>query len=157
MTDGDGRYERLWIALTFSGAATGAIIAGGLILLYLVDARPDASVWLTMFPGGVLLGGVFGLAIGTPVMFLIGLPIHALLQRLRWVGALAYILMGLAAATALTLVVVVLQSPEVTPGLRLGYAFPFALGTPIGATIFWLIRRPDRDEPSAHMPQPPAA
>lgn len=148
--------KRLWSAVLFSAPATGGLI--GLVwgLVYMTLAIGNLT---PQFPAQgiliVLLGALIGFVIGLPLTIIVGLPIHAFLIRQSRVSAIAYLLMGTAAGVLLGLMASFIQSDEVG-FYRIISLVLFGIGSPLTAYIFWLIRRPDRDAPPAHMPQPPA-
>lgn len=144
-------------ALLFSGPAAGALIGFVWGLLYILFELENLTLQLpAQWAFIVLVGALTGAVLGLPITLIIGLPIHTFLVWQRRSSPSAYILMGVAAGFLLSMIAVTLQADEIG-FYRLISAILFGIGSPLAAFFFWLIRRPDRDEPPAHLPQPPAA
>jgi len=106
------------------------------------------------FPPVLLASGsLFGAIIGWPAMLVFGLPAHALLYRRKSHRIGGYLLAGVLAGFAgslLLLGVLVLfgeiqyfSASDLTGGGMI--TLIFVLASVLAATVFWFIRRPDRD------------
>ena len=101
--------------------------------------------------GLALSSTVVGLMFGGPVFLLAGLPVHGWLMRRGWTNILAYAALGAAVSG---LVVTLTQAGVSGPAQLIqpsrwadlfSMAPYFALAGAIATSVFWLIRRPDRD------------
>lgn len=110
--------------------------------------RSDASAWLSIIlelPGVTLmLAATAGMMLGWPIMLLAGLPAYWLLMRVGWRQVWHFMLAGLCVGAAC----VVLFTRRAESGLLIYWSIATLPGTLTGL-VFWLIRRPDRDAPSA--------
>ncbi len=104
-----------------------------------------------------------GVTIALPLNLIVGTPTYLFFKRRGLVGLRHAVVGGLAPALAMILILVLFWSLDqllarAPDWSALGFLvfLTSVLGAATGA-IFWLIRRPDRDEPPAHMPQSPTA
>lgn len=93
------------------------------------------------------IGGALGVILGWPAMLAAGLPLHGWLVRKARTNWLIYTLIGLAVGT-LTMLVYFLATGSLRDPKRLFDTGPLLLSGPLTgiltASLFWLIRRPDR-------------
>ena len=137
------------VASTVLGCVFGTTLSGVTFVLN-ADANMDWSgVWLLPLYG---LG--YSMVVGAPSMLIFGLPIHALLTRLNRRGVGSYLAAG-AVGGSLTVGAVFLIAFASFAGTYeralTDMQGVIPLGVTIGicvATIFWLIRRPDRNPPN---------
>ena len=129
-----------------------APIAGGMagLLIYLGYGSifdPTSVVTGDFFDSlrfGVTAGAMYGGLLGVVPSFLVGWPLHIVMQRLRLTQWWAYIALGLLLAAVAGLLV----AP--TLGMSIfyfgaGIMLMLAISGAIGGLVVWLIRRPDRD------------
>ena len=144
---------RLFLATILCGPLAGLLIVFIIALItWLSNLRYSAStVPIAVF----FSGAVFGAVIGWPVMLLFGLPAHAFLYKRRShkIGGylLAGALLGVLATVVITLLSMIGTSNVLGTNLLYtgGVVGIILLLASIGASsIFWWIRRPDRDVPS---------
>jgi hypothetical protein len=144
---------RLFLAAILCGPLSGlAIIFIISLITFLSSLRYTASfVPVAYFFSGAL----FGAAIGWPAMLLFGLPAHAFLYKRRSHKIGGYLLAGALLGVLATVVITVLSmiGTRDVMGANLLYTGGLfgviLLLASIGASsIFWWIRRPDRDVPS---------
>ncbi len=135
------------VAATIAGLLcappVGAFLANCFVVIYLhattegpVIVGPTSATLTFALP--IMYGAYFG----WPIAFLIGWPVHILLQLQRANSALHYSIFG--AAIGWILLPVAFIAGALTGLLGL-IALGFGLAGAIGGLIFWLIRRPDRD------------
>lgn len=112
-----------------------------------------ASGAITSFPVAFLWTGLlFGAAFGWPLMLVFGLPAHFLLYRRKSHRIGGYLLAGVLAGF-LAAAVVALLGWIGGGGLLLGFDIAaggmltllLVIGSVAASSLFWLIRRPDRD------------
>ena len=101
---------------------------------------------------GVTAGAMYGGLLGVVPSFLVGWPLHIVMQRLRLTQWWAYIALGLLLAAVAGLLVAPTFGMSVIY-FGAGIMLMLAMSGAIGGLVFWLIRRPDRDAPAS----PPAA
>ena len=112
----------------------------------------SGGIGLLVAPKFILFGAVYGAVFGLPAVAVIGLPAHSFAYRRRLHGLRWYLAAAVPAAlfTYATHVFVVEVFGNGFVGLRwwnVLYFGAFHLAAAmIAACIFWLIRRPDRDE-----------
>lgn len=102
--------------------------------------------------GGAFYGGMFGVL----PSFIVGWPLHLVLQRIHMTGWWAYVALGIGLSAIAGFIVAPLFGLSPTyldTELRV---MLFTCGA-IGGLVFWFIRRPDRDAisttPQPHLPQ----
>ena len=145
---------RLFLATILCGPLSGLLIIFILALIsWLSNLRynPSSFMPIAMF----FSGAVFGAAIGWPAMLLFGLPAHAFLYKRRSHKIGGYLLAGALLGVLATVVITVLSMIGSRDLLGANLLFTsgvfgvILLLASIGASsIFWWIRRPDRDVPS---------
>lgn len=141
------RTQSTKVAATIAGLLcappAGAFLANCFMVIYL-HATTDGPVIVgpTSATLTFALPIMYGALFGWPVAFVIGWPIHIVLQLQRANSALHYAIFG--AAVACTLLPLVLISGALTGFLGL-FTSGVGLAGAIGGLAFWLIRRPDRD------------
>ncbi len=149
------------MAAIVAGPAAGAVVGFGYGLLSVVFMFTSAYNYVPAFPllwtGMVIVGAILGLIIGLPLMVALGLPIHSYLTKRGAVGSIDYVLAGTLAGILLAVIGTLLFPRSDGWDSQWLLMTMFGLGGPVAAYIAWLIRRPDRDEPPAHMPQSPTA
>ncbi len=142
---------RLFFASILCGplAGMGVIILIGIATL-LMNAGSGFGSFLPV--SVVFSGAVFGAVVGWPAMLLFGLPAHAVLYRRRSHKIGGYLLAGVFAGFVGTIVIIGLQmlggagfldSQVVMAGGLV--ALIMVLASVAAASLFWWIRRPDRD------------
>ena len=112
-----------------------ALFIAMLAMEVLGGARPDLAPAF----GISLVGSVM---FGFPAMFVLGLPSHLLLKRAHLSWIVGYLVLGAVSGVVTILMMSLIDNRFydflVVPGLIAGA---------VSAALFWLIRRPDRDEP----------
>lgn len=86
-----------------------------------------------------------GAMVGWPAMLVGGLPAHAVFYALRLRAVWPYTLAGAAVGGIVSVAWIKLAFGSGMSGDMTGFAITGAIVGAISATIFWLIRRPDRD------------
>jgi hypothetical protein len=144
---------RLFLATILCGPLAGLAI---ILIISLIGGLSNLRYGGSFVPVAVLFSGaLFGAAIGWPAMLLFGLPAHAFLYKRRSHKIGGYLLAGALLGVLATVIITALT----TIGARdlLGANLLYTGGVfgvilllaSIGASsIFWWIRRPDRDVPS---------
>lgn len=137
------------VGLIAAAAVTGAALAVGMVALSLIFGRGNATAgpnYLSLILMGTVVGGTAGLI----PAFLVGLPLHHYLVRMKWNGAKHYAALGAGVAIATTLVLLMIflggQGAWLNPGVAIFLAIVSFAGV-MGGLTFWIIRRPDRDAP----------
>lgn len=161
MTQVLSQKGRLWAAAIVSGPTAGAIVGFGLGVIDLIFVLLSYKAYVTAFPmlwtGMVIVGAIFGLVLGVPVIAILGLPLHSYLLKRGAVSSIDYLLAGALAGIIPAAIAVPIFPRSAGWDSSWFFMILFWMGGPIAAYIAWLIRRPDRDEPPAHLTQPPAA
>jgi hypothetical protein len=155
-----GGTQRDNVVLTIVGLlaapiAASVICALALGLLYLAAGLRGAGDNLAEgFIQLVAMGAMGGAAFGLIPAFVLGLPAHLLLLRIGRTSRTAYALAG---AGIGLIVFAGIQVIFAMPVLAVFVVYAVMAFVPvagvIGALIFWAIRRPDRDHPTAIQPQ----
>jgi hypothetical protein len=144
---------RLAIAAILCGPLAGMAI---ILLIGIITLLMSIGSGYTSFmPVSVILGGaVFGAVIGWPAMLLFGLPAHAVLYRRRSHKLGGYLLAGAILGLLATAVLGLLQATAFGAGgmgvlaTGLWFGVVLVLASVAAASVFWFIRRPDRDVPA---------
>jgi hypothetical protein len=144
---------RLFLATILCGPLAGLAIIFIISLIgWLSNLRYGASFMPFSF---FFSGAIFGAAIGWPAMLLFGLPAHAFLYKRRSHKIGGYLLAGALLGVLATIVITVLSTIGTRDVLGANLLYTggvfgvILLLASIGASsIFWWIRRPDRDVPS---------
>jgi LytS/YehU family sensor histidine kinase len=150
---------RLAFAVVLSAPVAGALLSlilGFTVMWNVIFMVPDPQIDSQFVPAdfsqilintmlvgasGFMLGGL----LGWPVMLAFGLPMHAILIRRTPAKAWHYAVGGLLAGLIAGFLRYSMQAGEATVNdLTLFLAIGGVAGA-IGALMFWLIRRPDRD------------
>ena len=143
-------------------ALTLAPIAGGMVglLIYLFHANifyptsPLADGFFETLTFGTTAGALYGGMLGIIPSFLVGWPLHMVLQRAGLQQWWAYIVLGVILATVAGLLVAPVFGLNVIE-FGLGIMLMMAGSGAIGGIVFWLIRRPDRDPIASPPPEHP--
>jgi hypothetical protein len=125
-----------------------------MLLLGLITFAFNAGYGASSFPPYLLLtGAISGAVIGWPAVLVFGLPAHSLLYRRKSHRIGGYLLAGVLAGSAASVVLLILLASfgalqymtgaDITGGGFL--ALILVLASVMAATIFWFIRRPDKD------------
>jgi hypothetical protein len=132
------KFERSVLAFLIAPPLPGSISATILVLW------PLHPIAIEDLAGFVALGAMLGLTLGCGAMFVVGVPIHLLLMRLRRTEFLAYSLCGCAAGG---LIGWLLNRPFefFMPSVNAWNTTLYAVTGGMIASIAWAIRRPDRD------------
>jgi hypothetical protein len=105
--------------------------------------------FISVFLAGMLLVGTsiflvevypIALAIAYLAMLMAGLPMHAALYNLAFRGLVSYACAGAAFGVLLAFALGVLLDPEIAHSVE-----ETSVAGAVCASVFWLIRRPDRD------------
>jgi hypothetical protein len=144
---------RLAIATILCGplAGMGIMILIGLITLLMTIGSGFSSF---MPVSAIFAGAVFGAIIGWPAMLLFGLPAHAMLYRRRSHRMGGYLLAGAILGLLATVVLGLMQATAFGVGgmgvlsTGLWFGVVLVLASVAAASVFWFIRRPDRDVPA---------
>jgi len=144
---------RLFLAAILCGPIAGLAI---IFIIGLITWLSNLRYGSSFFPLEYFFSGaVFGAGIGWPAMLLFGLPAHAFLYKRRSHKIGGYLLsgalLGVLATVAITLFATVGMRDLMGANLLYsgGIFGVILLLSSIGASsIFWWIRRPDRDVPS---------
>ena len=123
-------------------------------LIGLITVAFSAADGVSGFPASLLFtGAMFGAIIGWPAMLLLGLPAHSLLYRRKSHRIGGYLLAGVLAGFLASLILLLLlggfgifrsmTGADITGGGFITLIVVFA--SVIAATVFWFIRRPDKD------------
>jgi hypothetical protein len=133
-----------------AGVATIMLISVIMMLMSLGSGYASFLPWEY-----ILSGGFFGAVIGWPAMLLFGLPAHALLYRRRSYKLGGYLLAGTILGLLATLFLALIQATAFRGGgttdwLMSGawFGVVLVLASVAAASVFWFIRRPDRDMPA---------
>lgn len=151
--DEGARIRRLF------AAGFAAPLLGGsacTIVLSLLAMCPGQSCDVVLLSQVALAGAFGGLIVGIPAMLLFGMPAHAWLwstgRKKIWHYAIAGVLVGVLTSGAIAALYV---SPFGSGDLPFPRLAIIGSGTgAVSAVVFWLIRRPDRDEPNPPTPTP---
>jgi hypothetical protein len=144
---------RLAIATIICGPLAGmgiVIVIGVISLLMSIGSGYPSFVPVAV----VFSGAVFGAMIGWPAMLVFGLPAHAVLYRRRSHKIGGYLLAGAILGLLATAAIGLLQAMAygasgmglLSTGLWFGVIL--ILASIAAASLFWFIRRPDRDVPA---------
>jgi hypothetical protein len=142
---------RLFFATVLCGplAGVGVMLILGAVNALLSAANGTGGSFPPMF---LLSGALFGAGFGWPSMLFFGLPAHAFLYRRKSHRIGGYLLAGVLAGFGASLVVI--AGIALLGGIRFTGAdltgggvvtILLVLGAVFAATLFWFIRRPDRD------------
>lgn len=156
-TDQPPAHTKLIWAVLLSGPIAGCLV-GTLIFAAIIISDWQHLDWFSFFlfgPMSFWMGLWLGILIGLPCVLLLGLSAHGLLRLLSRVSRWDYVAAGAACGIVPAALAQLYMVTNWNASLAL-LIFAAWISGPIAAYIFWLIRRPDRDEPPAHMPQPPA-
>ena len=144
---------RLFLAAILCGPLAGlAIIFIIALISWLMSLRSGGGFMPSAF---FFSGAIFGAVIGWPAMLLFGLPAHAFLYKRRSHKIGGYLLAGALLGVLATVVITILSMIGARDVLGVNLLYTggvfgiILLLSSIGASsIFWWIRRPDRDVPS---------
>jgi hypothetical protein len=148
------KFLRSLVGLLLAPVAGGAIAMGGYALAVIARGfvfgglPPDLLATLLLALGiGIQAGAQVGLA----PAFVLGWPVHLVLLRTGFIHLPTYITFGaaIAAAAVQVMVMFVLNLGRYAPAAPIELSLVAACAGGIGATIFWLIRRPDHDDASS--------
>lgn len=142
---------RLFFASILCGPLAGFIV---ILTFGLITVLIGASSGGGGFPPVILLFGfLWGAIIGWPAMLILGLPAHALLYRRKSHRIGGYLLAGVLTGFAASLVLFgilamfgafrFMTGADITGGGAVSIVL--ILGSVAASTIFWFIRRPDKD------------
>lgn len=157
------RDGRQWLRLTLAtllapilaAGLTAAVLALILVPDLVFQTETDSATYrpatlpeiMASLFGFSVIGGALGVLLGWPAMILGGLPVHVWLVRKDRTDWLPYALIGLAVGTVTMLVYFLATGSLRDPSLLLD-ASPLLLSGPLtgflAASLFWLIRQPDR-------------
>jgi hypothetical protein len=126
----------------------GAVI-GMLPYFMIAAAITDLSSFLSALGFALLTAFYVGGILGIPAAIAIGLPVHAALLRFDMRQAWHYAIVGVAPGMAIgsLLLFLISDAPDNVANWTLLLALGAFTGT-MTASIFWLIRHPDRDPPN---------
>lgn len=144
------RFLRSFIGLLLAPVAGSAIAIAGYVLASLArgamfDSLPPDAGASGLFL--VTIGIEDGVRIGIIPTFLVGWPLHLILLRTGYIHLATYITFGAAlGATAVqVMLTLVFRDGPYASAVPFEVTLLAACAGGIGATIFWLIRRPDHD------------
>lgn len=142
---------RLLFAALLCGPMAGAVVLEIIAAIALL-MNPSGGVSGAAIVQILMSGGLMGAVIGWPTMLLFGLPAHVFLYRRKSHRISAYVLAGTLAGFAASAALLGLGfwagmfGPSSMFGPEVGYlAVVVLIGAVTASSLFWLIRRPDRD------------
>jgi len=159
MTDGRRKWVTLisatLVAPIFAATFTATILALVMFPELIFQTEVTSGVYrqaslremATSLVGFSFVGLFFGIVLGWPAMLIGGLTMHHILVRRQMTRMLTYGLVGLAAGTLVMLAYFMVTGGWRNPTAMLGLGAGLFSGPVTGflsATLFWLIRRPDR-------------
>ncbi|HEV7693334.1 MAG TPA: hypothetical protein VGO52_21040 [Hyphomonadaceae bacterium] len=144
---------RLFLATILCGPLAGMLMIFIIALIsWLMSLRSGGGAMPIAF---FFSGAIFGAAIGWPAMLVFGLPAHAFLYKRRSHKIGGYLLSGALLGVLATVIITILSIVGARDVLGANLLYTggvfgiILLLASIGASsIFWWIRRPDRDAPS---------
>jgi hypothetical protein len=160
MPDERNGDQNSWGPRTLAGLMLAPIVGGavsafsliGAYVLYELSTGGPGSAFLSMLSQGYGLSLItvmvlqYGIVIGCMISFVIGLPAHLALQKLKITGPVTHMAGGaLIAATGFLFVLLVTDERQTQSMWPEGSFIVVLLAGGIGGLTFWLIRRPDRD------------
>jgi hypothetical protein len=127
------------------GFVLAPMIGGGLAFVgsTLSPGNPIDGLRLSVFA----IGAFGGLVLGMPISIFIAWPLHLFLLERHWTRLAFYIAPGALLAMLPYIPFATYVSQSSSSAMLAWSAVCFAIAGAIGALLFWLIRRPDRDTP----------
>jgi hypothetical protein len=138
----DNRTQKAAIIAAVAPPSSIALLLMIYILVAGIAYDGELSIGMTLFMPFMIF--IVGWIISIALCFLVGVPVHLALHRLKLTSVFWYI--GVASALTVAAALHIIDYPDfhTKDNFVLFFAGCFAFGGPVAATTFWWIARPDQ-------------